>query len=67
MPSEDSPFQRVNTFVAFVDLISAQNAPYIGVPTDVAFVAGEPDPTWHSMFNVNLGFYFRTSPLALAR
>jgi hypothetical protein len=51
----------------FVDLISAQNAPYIGVPTDIAFVAGETDPTWHSMFNVNLGFYFRTSPLALAR
>jgi hypothetical protein len=70
---EDSRMNTVGCSVlagpvfAFVDLISAQNAPYIGVPTDIAFVAGEPDPAWHSMFNVNLGFYFRTAPLALAR
>lgn len=51
----------------FVDLISAQNAPYIGVPTNIAFVAGEPNPRWHSMFNVNVGFYFKTAPLSLSR
>jgi hypothetical protein len=51
---------------AFVDLISAQNAPYLGVPTATAFTAGEVDPKWHSMFNVNFGFYFKTAPLALS-
>jgi hypothetical protein len=51
---------------AFVDWIAAQNAPYLGVPTATAFTAGEPDPRWHSMFNVNLGFYFKTAPLALS-
>ncbi|MDB4960124.1 MAG: hypothetical protein JWP01_123 [Myxococcales bacterium] len=51
----------------FVDLISAKNAPYIGAPTGVAFTTGAPDGRWHSMFNVNLGFYFKTSPLAWAR
>jgi hypothetical protein len=51
---------------AFVDWIAAQNAPYLGVPTATAFTTGEPDPRWHSMFNVNLGFYFKTAPLALS-
>lgn len=52
---------------AFVDLSSAKNAPYIGVPAAIAFTTGEPDARWHSMFNVNLGFYFKTAPLALSK
>ncbi len=51
----------------FVDVISAKNAPYIGTPTAIAFTTGAPDGEWHSMFNVNLGFYFKTHPLEWAR
>lgn len=51
----------------FVDVISAKNAPYIGTPTAVAFTTGAPDGEWHSMFNINLGFYFKTHPLEWAR
>jgi len=46
---------------------SSRSAPYIGTPTAVAFTTGEPDGEWHSMFNVNLGFYFTTHPLEGAR
>lgn len=52
---------------AFVDLISARNAPYIGAPTAVAFTTGEPGGEWHSMFNANLGFYVRTDALSWAK
>lgn len=51
----------------FIDLISAKNAPYIGTPTAFAFTTGAGDARWHSMFNVNIGFYFKTAPLALSK
>jgi hypothetical protein len=50
----------------FVDLVSAKNAPYIGAPTNIAFTTGEPTSNWHSMFNVNIGYYFKSSPLPLS-
>ena len=51
----------------FVDVISAKNAPYIGTPTAIAFTTGEPAGEWHTMFNINLGFYFKTDPLQWAQ
>lgn len=43
---------------AYLDFIIGKNSPYIGVPSGVAFAGGENDASWHTMVNLNIGYYF---------
>ena len=42
----------------FVDIIRSQNHHFLGVPAGVAFAQGDPDPSWNTRFNINIGIYF---------
>lgn len=42
----------------FVDIIRSQNHHFLGVPSTVAFAKGDPNPSWNTRFNINIGIYF---------
>jgi len=46
-----------NPLVIYIDIIMGKNAQYLGGPAD-SFAGGDPWEDWHTLFNINIGYYF---------
>lgn len=46
-----------NPVYVYVDWVYGKNAIWVGGPSD-SMAQGDPDADWHSLFNINFGYYF---------